>query len=211
MLISRQILPSRNKYRSASGPPAEAIGRLEKLEDHGEDYFFMGSGAEGSERKCERRIAHDCLTPLPPLVRIVDVASCLKELLSRNHPNATKSFSCGPPSHSICHSGTLVLHRIFPVCSLAHFALLFFSSSPSVAALGFRRLAFLCTASISRCCYVLSSKLNRHVVDIALCSYFIIAVLGSKGIKPVSLFGTMPSAPLPALIHFEIKHRSTAP
>lgn len=76
VLVSRQILPSRNKFRSASGPPAEAIGRLEMLGATVNAIFSWVFGAEGSERKVRATDAHDRLTPLPPLVRIVDVAYC---------------------------------------------------------------------------------------------------------------------------------------
>lgn len=56
MLVSRQILPSRNIYRSASGPPAEAIGRLEMLGATVNAIFSWVFGLKDPRGKCERRM-----------------------------------------------------------------------------------------------------------------------------------------------------------
>ena len=120
VLISRRALPPRNKWKSFSGPSAEAVQAIVHLENLGATVHVISVdlGAEGSEQRLQAAL--DRLS-LPPVLGVIHAAGVLEDQLILD--STTESFSrvLAPKI-----AGSLALHRLFPAQSL-DFLILFSS------------------------------------------------------------------------------------
>ncbi len=117
VLISRRALPPRNTWSTVTEPLAETIKAIMHLEHQGASVHVvpLDLSAEGSDQKLQDAL--DRLA-LPPVLGVVHAAGILEDQLILD--STTDSFNrvLAPKI-----SGSLALHRLFPVHSLNFFVL----------------------------------------------------------------------------------------